>query len=471
MARSPKRWAFLFYLCGDNHIETDITADFEEICRAGDQPDVDLLVQIDTRAGGSRYLVRKAGERHQPDPSLRNVRVNTGDPKEAIRFLDWAVTRWGRKKPAHVALIFGGLGISPRYLRERLRPPESAGPEPEEVRVARQFFSICHDETDRDGLQVQELRGILEHAARVFGKPIDLVALDVGAAAFVEIAYQMEGLAQVLVASQGMLPDEGFPYAAIMRAWRGLLRRGEPDAADLGRLIVETVAATYAKSSPTPRMVAVDLARLDDAARALDALALALMQNLGVWHVFEATRRASDAVAPVTTREVGKEEPGEPLPAVDMMEFLGRIGAELEASLEDPKDAPPREFGQRERVAYLRELATKALGVLAGEPAGKKPLILHAEPRRDRGLSIFLPPAPPGTINFAESNYFTLGFSRRVHWAALVGAFRLIGDEPHVLWRLISAMLADAGGAARDALLEQLVSRNSVIEGLKRQFQ
>jgi CHAT domain-containing protein len=48
---------------------------------------------------------------------------------------------------------------------------------------------------------------------------------------------------------------------------------------------------------------------------------------------------------------------------------------------------------------------------------------------------------------------------------------QLINEKPHVLWRLISSMLADASGPAREALLQRLLSRQSVIKDLKQQFQ
>ena len=46
-------------------------------------------------------------------------------------------------------------------------------------------------------------------------------------------------------------------------------------------------------------------------------------------------------------------------------------------------------------------------------------------------------------FRLSTSNYLELQFGRRVHWPAMLGAYRLIIEKPHTLWRLISSMLAN----------------------------
>ena len=120
-----KAWTVLIYLCGDNDLEPCIDADLAEICRVGSLPDMHVVVQCDRRDGARRYFLPEgplAGE-PVPDASLAGVRVNTGEPSEAVQFLLWGIEH---APSEHVAVIFSGLGISPRYVRQRLRAPTGA---------------------------------------------------------------------------------------------------------------------------------------------------------------------------------------------------------------------------------------------------------------------------------------------------------------------------------------------------------
>jgi len=196
-----------------------INEDFAEICRMGSQPDVHIVVQRDRREGARRYVLPEGPVNGEPPPdcTLDHVRVNTDDPSEAVQFLLWGIEQAPSK---HVAIIFSGLGISPCYVHQHLPPMEEAeDPQATETRVQRELFSICHDHTSRDALQVHELCDILAKVQEQLGRLIDLIGLNMGAAAFVEIAYELEGQADVLVASQRLLPDDGWPYGAIIREW------------------------------------------------------------------------------------------------------------------------------------------------------------------------------------------------------------------------------------------------------------
>lgn len=467
------------YLCGDNHLADYLDSDFEEICRVGSLPDIHVVVQHDRPDGARRYRLPE-GPVAQPRPDATLGRVNTGRPAEAIEFLLWGIEQ---APSEHIAVIFNGPGINPNDLAQNLSRKGRAEAEFDSTAWAEQhLFSICYDKTSGDALQAHELRIILERVAERLGRPIDLVGLDMGAAAFIEVAYQMEGLAEVLVASQRSMPDNGWPYHLILLRWQERLKK-PASAQDLARLIVDTAADYYQDEHAEDQvgLVALNVAALEEASRILDALALALMHTLGDWHVLDALRRAAQSLEWVRAeslsgRTLPKTRLGEYLPAVDMFQWLERVGQELN---EKARQAPAA-FGQRERAQHLADLAEKALRVLKQGTRSGDRLLLHARPVPDRGLSILLPPmrtpeqidAETGPIfDLARSNYLDLNFSQRVHWAAFVGAFQLILEKPHALWRLISSMLADASGPARDALMRRLLGPDSVVQGLKRQFQ
>ena len=475
-------------MCGDNaELDPYIQGDFAEICDATPADNVTVVIQRDRpprvgdngkgiHAGGAnRYVLRPGRRGVRADGSLDGP-TNTGDPQTAIDFLRWGIDQAPAK---HVAIVFAGLGISEQYAVENLK----VGTETDDE-IVRQLFSICHDESSRDALEVRDLRAILSAVVERLGRPVDLVGMDAGATAFVEVAYQMHGLAKVFVASQRMFPDDGWPYRAILEHWH----EAEGDPYRLGAAIVDAVARVY-PCDDVP-MVAVDVTRLEDTARVLDTLSVALMQAVGDDDVLQCVLAALYAVPWITTEQYdvasgptkssGKRKL---LPAVDLLNMLEELRERLarRAPALDKKPA-----SRRACVEQLTRLTESALAALArghdnGGGRDRKPLIVHARPDARRGLSIMLPATMPPkgvrvdpdgvpAFSLSGSNYLDLEFSRSVHWSALVGAVQLITERPHALWRLISSMLADSSAPVRDALLQRLISRDSLIEDVSKQF-
>ena len=157
-----KAWTVLIYMCGDNDLEPFIDADFTELCGVGSLPDIHLVVQRDRREGARRYLFPEGRCDEEPvcDATLDNVRVNTGEPSEAVKFLLWGLEHAPSER---VAVIFAGLGISPSYVRQRLLlSSEATAGQAIDTQVQQELFSICHDVTSHDALEAYELRQVLE---------------------------------------------------------------------------------------------------------------------------------------------------------------------------------------------------------------------------------------------------------------------------------------------------------------------
>ena len=127
----------------------------------------------------------------------------------------------------------------------------------------------------------------------------------------------------------------------------------------------------------------------------LDTLALAIMQNLGNWHVFNAMRVAHARISPVSpdvpldTAVIPNAVPPEAnfLPAVDLRNCL-----KSHQALHDEAGKTPEEFGQRERLEHVCDLAHRLLDLLQPRQRSKARLLLRSRPHRDQGLSILVPP-------------------------------------------------------------------------------
>ena len=116
-------------MCGDSDtLEQAISDDFRELCEVGSTKDIHVAVLCDRRIGARRYVLPEGGSKDEPkfDPSFDNIRVNTGDPQEALKFLRWGI----EQAPAdHVAVVFSGMGINPAYVAQILSPIDGASDE------------------------------------------------------------------------------------------------------------------------------------------------------------------------------------------------------------------------------------------------------------------------------------------------------------------------------------------------------
>ncbi len=499
----------MVYMCGDNDIlDAHIGSDFNELCKVGSSAQTHVIVQRDRREGAGRYVLPE-GRVSQPlknEFGEQNVRVDTGDPQSAIDFLLWGIKR---APSDHVAVIISGLGLHPRYVRSILMPEHLRQDEKKRREFTeRRLFSMCHDQTNRSALEAYQLRDILAAVAQQRKRPIDLLALDLGVAAFFEIAYQLRDHAEVFVASQSPLPDTGWPYDRILIEWKKQFD-GNGSAEELGELIVDEVTEEFTKANMEPRMVALRLKAMETTARALDVLALALMQGLGDWHVLHALQQVFAGnklkwVSPDIPGESKKDRASQnhaddkdSLPAVDLLDLLART----RQALRDEKDVPAA-HGQQARIENLcrllnearrifrppvkrkspAQLATKSRRQVDADAQPESleppPLLVCASHARGQGLSILLPAwtASESTqdsgqsFNSSDSNYRRLDFCQDVHWPALLGAFQMITEKPHTLWRLINTWLTEATGPAREVLLKWLISPSSVISDLKGHF-
>jgi CHAT domain-containing protein len=84
------------------------------------------------------------------------------------------------------------------------------------------------------------------------------------------------------------------------------------------------------------------------------------------------------------------------------------------------------------------------------------------------GVSIYRPTKLDELMN---DNYQRFAFHQRVHWAALLGAANLIQEHPRALWRLVSSLLATGSAGTRRDVLRRLTGQDSVVWGLRDQFQ
>jgi hypothetical protein len=320
-------WALLFYVCADLPLGPQVfrrrtDRHLAEVARAVRGIDLDrchVLLQIDTPQEGAtrwRFVRDRAACRFElvsAEPAQASsttgksservvqlpTRINTGDTAEAVDFLNWALT----EGPAlHNAVVISGLGISRRHVQSILQDTKSFGREDQIARFRKQnLFSICHDVSHLDALEAHELRDIFGDVTRRLGRRLDVVVLDAGLTAFMELIYQLRGLADYCVAAEGILPDSlstnrkdslgEWPWSSLriaLSCWMGV---APADSAEqVAQRLAEAFNAEISQHATwhDSRMVALRLKPITAAVGLLNHLTSTLLQSMGDWHVLNA---------------------------------------------------------------------------------------------------------------------------------------------------------------------------------------
>jgi hypothetical protein len=190
-----KRWTVLIYMVSDDPqggelLDQEAVQEMDQITKAAlsvDTTELYVALQVDFRTLPGVWR-RSIGE-----STFIRPESNAADPATLYGFFDWATAEC----PAdHYLLIFWGH--------------------------SRGQFGLFGDSDPFDytaqTLTLDELRTALTAAKRSLQKPIDVVAFKDCFMANLEIAYELSGLADYLLASPGLVPVAGWPYEGIFKA-------------------------------------------------------------------------------------------------------------------------------------------------------------------------------------------------------------------------------------------------------------
>ncbi len=248
---SGRQWTVMVYMAADNDLTGEAWKDIDSMELAGSSGDVAIVVQVDTPSGAWRYLVARDAT---PDviaslPLGSLGRVDSGSGETLLDFIRFARSNY---PAAHYALILWNHGSGVKATTK----------------------DIAFDFTTQRAIALPELRSALTRSGMFF----DFLGMDACLMQMVEVAYEVRHSARVLVASQENVPGEGWDYETVFRE---LTRNPSMDAITLARIVVESYAAYYGQRGIPGRytLSAVDLSRVSGLASAIDALALAILND------------------------------------------------------------------------------------------------------------------------------------------------------------------------------------------------
>ncbi|MEV0615454.1 clostripain-related cysteine peptidase [Nonomuraea sp. NPDC050404] len=334
----PAEWNVMVYMAGNNNLSDAAGRDLEELRAVHSYNGVRVTAFVKRQDGGGRARhmeVRPGGapdlieELHPP--------IDSGHPQTLLNFVRWSVRRAPARRYALVVWNHGGgwtpddldqiytqvRGRSARrdvetgYVRRAPRAAMVEGEPPfselsrlsETQEITKALFStslsevlrlptgqdraIASDDGTLHSLDTIELCNVLRTVHEELGRPLDLLGMDACLMSNLEVCYEIREHAAVVVGSEELEPNEGWPYTEILSAMAANPRM---DARELGRIVVEEYIRSYRGTHQTVTQCAVDATRIEEFMREFQTLADCLRQQVS------ANRSVVDSVQSVATR-------------------------------------------------------------------------------------------------------------------------------------------------------------------------
>jgi hypothetical protein len=261
-------WTVLVYLDGDNNLERDALADFNEMERIGSNDRVKIVVQLDrihqsgpeddTSNGDwestKRFLVEQDDDRETiASRELEDLgEQNMGDPQTLVDFATWGVKEFPAQR---YALILWDHGSS--------------------------WAGIAFDDTDGEkGISMPELEAALRTTQAQAGiDRFDLIGFDACLMSQLDVLHAIAPYGRVGVASAELEPNDGWSWDV----WLEQLNRDPAqDAAAVAVTIVDSYRQYYEDGNDdTVTLAAFDLQKIDAVRAGLGTLSDTMLNDLG----------------------------------------------------------------------------------------------------------------------------------------------------------------------------------------------
>jgi hypothetical protein len=216
-------WTFMVYMAADNNLEDAAIDDFLEMAHVGTDANVNIVVQMDRTdwydtSYGNWTDTRRGVVNEDDVPDLTwgtsIGEANMGATGTLQAFVTWAIQNYEADRYALVLWDHG-----------------AGWPE------------LCVDYTNFDSLTPDEVDQALYGALFTTGvDSMDLVAFDACLMGMLEVAYEISDRADIMVASEDVVPWDGMPYDLILG---DLAAHPTMAAAELGLVMAQRYGNAY----------------------------------------------------------------------------------------------------------------------------------------------------------------------------------------------------------------------------------
>lgn len=272
------KWTVMVYLAAGNDLETVGIQDINEMEMVGSTKDVNIVVQMDripfsaldriglgmfdddsnnNWTGTRRYYITR-----DLNPDIIHSKLimdlgekNMGDPETLMDFAQWAIQNYPAERYMLVLWNHGGGFRSLDIARD-----------------------ICWDFNFgfNSRITMPQLEEAMAFISGQLGKKIDILGMDACFMAMVEVAYQIKDYAQIMIASEAIIPGDGWQYDCVLES---LVVQPYQSSKQFATEIVHSYYKQYLGSGRNVTLSAVDLSQINNLANQISSLALAIMND------------------------------------------------------------------------------------------------------------------------------------------------------------------------------------------------
>lgn len=420
---NKKPFTFIIFMAADNDLHPFAWRNLKQLEAIGSNERINVIVQVNVPGyhNPTRRYVVKPGKRLlvDVDPSLHNVKLNSGSPHTLIDCVRWAHTHYPAEEVILVAWNHGTGPCDPGTSRSisatelfSLNPISNMLDLDRSVGyleyVNRKVLQkevlqrgICFDETFRSYMTNQDLDFALnEICTKILGKKIGILGFDACLMSAVEIANIAKKYVKYMVASEEVELAYGWPYDIILRP---LLTR-TPTLEEFANNIVKAYDGIYANITQDYTLSSCNLEKIDPLEANIHALASTLLEALQT----QKNDSVRKAIRFSKSRKycICFEEPS----YIDLGDFYHNLDKFIDFIELTNKQ---NETILKQRIKYLIQQGLGFLSASILENKAGKNL------NRAQGLSIYFPEG-----QFAHS-YLKNPFASENNWAVLLAKYLL----------------------------------------------
>ena len=395
-------WTVMVYISADNDLQDEAFNNLSQLVEVGGNENVHVVAQIDSRKGipTRRYFMQGPNEavsEEVPEPA------KSGCVEDLVKFVKWGSA--GEHKAENYLIVLWGhadgifddeddeetLKINPnRKTKSRQRGIAENG----NGKMLKP--SVPDKEPTLTSFELKEAFQRIEE--EVLCQKVAILGMDACLMSMAEIAKQVSGSVEIMVASEEVIPEKSWPYARILQRLLTATETSTVDPEDLAKLIVDEYVSRYEGVEEAVTLSACRLTQIDDLSKALSELGHCLTKMLVNLKLTRAISKARSKSQMFLFREY-----------VDLFDFCERLVETLQG-LEPDKDGPS---GIRAKVLVAAQQMMDVIGSNGGNPLD---FVLHCRStsgaggslERAHGVSIYFPPLP--------ATYADLDLSRETNW-------------------------------------------------------
>jgi len=285
---APDTWTFMVYMNADNDLEDHAIDDFLEMASVDSASNLNIVVQFDrygglwgyqddTRFGNwtdsRRFVVTKGMDPTADNSTVQLGEVDMASAQTLVDFVNWSIANY----PAT------------RYVLDMWDHGAD-------------WYGVSWDYTNNSMMRLSHLSSALAelktyHPSLTF----DIIAFDECSMGSIEVAHEVAGYANYMLASEVRVPDDGFNYSSL----QAIVDNPDIPVLDLTARFMIDYASYYYSLVGTPKeymlnesfsLSTIDLNAVGTLAQAVDSLAFEMIFAMDSWRdaIYEARNLTED---------------------------------------------------------------------------------------------------------------------------------------------------------------------------------